>query len=40
MMIRLRHRLIRTYRMIGMANKAKVMLESALREAEADLEFE
>ena len=40
MMIRLRHQLMRAYRMVGMANKAEMMLESALREAEADLEFE
>ena len=40
MMIRLRHQLMRAYRMVGMADKAEMMLESALREAEADLEFE
>ena len=40
MIIGLRHQLMRAYRMVGMPNKADSMLESALREAEADVEFE
>ena len=39
-MIGLRHQLMRAYRMVGMANKADMMLESTLREAEAEVEFE
>jgi len=39
-MIGLRHQLMRAYRMVGMANKADMMLESTLREAEAEVEFD
>tara|TARA_B100000674_G_C37761092_1_gene877990 strand:- start:158 stop:805 length:648 start_codon:yes stop_codon:yes gene_type:complete len=40
MLIGLRHQLMRAYRMIGKPAKADMMLESALREAESELEFE
>tara|TARA_Y100000589_G_scaffold105572_1_gene100053 strand:+ start:48 stop:680 length:633 start_codon:yes stop_codon:yes gene_type:complete len=40
MMIDLRHQLMRAYRILDMHDKADRMLESALRDAEAELEFE
>ncbi len=40
MLIGLRHQLMRAYRMVGMPGKADTMLESALKEAEAEVEFD